>query len=124
MEELEQRLLALAENVRSTLKLEYNEESVKYQEGYIERTKSQIEEDYQEGFINAMGAFLGQCIIVIYGGAWYQDEDMGVCIRFDEHNKLFPFSKVGKQFENGLEDSVYSFFTVIPHIFKLGGRDV
>jgi hypothetical protein len=42
-----------------------------------------------------------------------------VAIVFDDNNKSYPFAKVSKQFENGLEDSVYSFYSIIPTIFKL-----
>jgi len=41
-----------------------------------------------------------------------------MAVAFDGKNRVYPFAKVSKQFENGLEDSVYSFYTVIP-IFKL-----
>jgi hypothetical protein len=43
------------------------------------------------------------------------------CVRFDEKNAVFPFAKVAKQLENGSVDSVLSFFTIIPIVFRLGG---
>jgi hypothetical protein len=42
-------------------------------------------------------------------------------VRFDAKNAAFPFAKVAKQLENGSADSVLSFFTAIPMVFRLGG---
>jgi hypothetical protein len=119
VKELEQ----LAETVKTKLDLNYDAESVKFIEGYIERIKTEFDLTEYQGLINAIGAFIGQCIIINYGGAWQLDpEGPHMCVAFDATNKVFPFSKTTKQFENGLEDSVYSFFTVIPTIFKFNSK--
>lgn len=116
MYELEQ----LAESVKNNLKLGYDDRSVKYIEGFIERVKTEFTQDERPGLIQAIGAFIGQCIILNYGGQWEIDNDRDeLCIAFDDANKIFPFAKVRKQFEHGLEDSVYSFYNVIPTVFKL-----
>lgn len=116
MKELE----ALAETVKTQLSLEYDTAAIKYIEEFIERQKSNFDEDQRKGLVNSLGAFIGQCIIKNYGGQWQMDEESkSVCITFDEKNKIFPFAKTAKQFDNGLEDSVYSFYTVIPTVFKL-----
>jgi len=67
-------------------------------------------------FVNVLGSYLGECIRRNYGGEWHADE-YGWCIRFDEDNAVYPFSKTRKQLENGAEDSIYSFFTMIPIVF-------
>ena len=109
----------LAESVKKQLNLKYNAESVKFLEGFIERNKATFEKEDAKGLINSLGAFLGQCIIENYGGQWQLDNETGsVAIVFDNKNKAFPFAKLSKQFENGLEDSIYSFYTVIPTVFK------
>ena len=115
MEELDQ----LAESVRQKLNLVYDAESVKFIEGFVERNRVQIAPEEWQGLITSLGAFLSRCIMLNYGGSWQQDDEHGPYIAFDEQNKVFPFSKVAKQFENGLEDSVYSFYQVIPIVFKL-----
>jgi hypothetical protein len=115
-------LTALAEKVKGGLKLDYNPEGVKFLEGFIERNKIAIARDEWDGLINSCGAFLGQCVIENYGGEWMQEPDGNVCVAFDNKNKVFPFAKVGKQFENGLTDSIYSFFTVIPTVFNLSQK--
>jgi hypothetical protein len=110
---------SLAITVKKELKLNYDADSVKFIEGFIERNKSAIPKDQWNGLINSCGAFLGQCIIENYGGHWEKDNDGLVCISFDDKNKAYPFAKVNKQFENGIEDSIYSFYIVIPKVFKL-----
>jgi hypothetical protein len=114
------KLENLAETVRQQLNLEYNGDSVKFIEGFIERNKSNLSKEEINGLINSLGSFLGQCIIKNYGGHWQADEDNGtVAVVFDDNNKAYPFAKVSKQFENGLEDSVYSFYSLIPTVFRL-----
>jgi len=116
MKELEN----LAESVRKQLNLKYDADSVKFIEGFIERNKGNFEKEESKGLINSLGSFLGQCIIENYGGQWQLDNETGsVAVAFDHKNKAFPFAKVSKQFENGLEDSIYSFYTIIPSIFKI-----
>jgi hypothetical protein len=112
-------LKKLAETVRTALKLEYDVASVKFMEGFIERNKLEIPEAEWDGLINSCGAFLGQCVIENYGGEWKRDEDGHTGVSFDDRNWVFPFAKVSKQFENGLGDSIYSFYTLIPVVFKV-----
>ena len=113
-----EELNALAESVKQKLNLDYDAESVKFTEEFIERIKTQFAPEEWQGLINSLGAFVGRCIIVNYGGSWQHDDKSGICIAFDERNKVFPFNKVTKQFQNGLEDSIYSFYTIIPTIYN------
>jgi hypothetical protein len=116
MKELEK----LAESVRKQLNLKYDADSIKFIEGFIERNKGNFEKEESQGLINSLGSFLGQCIIENYGGQWQLDNEAGsVAVVFDDKNKAYPFAKVSKQFENGLEDSVYYFYNIIPSIFKI-----
>jgi hypothetical protein len=119
MKELEN----LAESVRTELNLQYDAASVKFIEGFIERNKSSFDKEESNGLIHSLGCFLGQCIIENYGGQWQVDKETdSVAVVFDNNNKAYPFAKVSKQFDNGLEDSVYSFYSVIPTVFKLGKK--
>jgi hypothetical protein len=106
-----------AELVKKQLDIEYNEESIKFLEEFIERQKNRMDTNQIDGLINTLGSFLGECIIENFGGSWEEDEH-GLTIKFDEKNGVYPFSKIRKQFENGLEDSIFSFYTSIPIIFK------
>ena len=109
----------LAESVRTKLNLKYDANSVKFIKGFIERNKGSFEKEEYQGLINSLGSFLGKCIIENYGGQWELNENGSVAIAFDKNNKAYPFAKVSKQFENGLADSIYSFYGVIPTVFKL-----
>jgi hypothetical protein len=56
--------------------------------------------------------FFGEAILAAYGGAWSLDE-FGWHICFDEENRAYPFSKVGKHFRFGAEDSIAAFYCSI-----------
>ena len=114
-----QELTELAHKLKTVLEIKYDGDGVKFLEGFIERNKSVIAEEEWNGLINSCGAFLGQCIIENYGGQWLEEPDGNVTIAFDDDNKVYPFSKVMKQFENGLEDSIHSMFTIIPIVYSL-----
>lgn len=116
MKELED----LAEQVKSQLNLDYDTKSVKFVEEFIERQRNNFDSEQRKGLVNSIGSFVGQCIIKNYGGRWQFDQDtQTVCVALDDRNKIFPFAKTAKQIENGLEDSVYSFYTIIPTVFKI-----
>lgn len=114
MKELEE----LATLVRQELKVNFDSDSVKFVEDFIERNKVDFSKEQWQGLINACGAFLGQCIIENYGGKWERDENDVICVGFDEDNKVYPFAKVSKQFENGTEDSIFSFYAALPIVFN------
>lgn len=99
----------------------YTQESVQWLEGHMERLRQSGEfESFDERnkLTTMFGSFLGECIIRCYGGTWKRDE-LGVwCVAFDDRNAAFPFAKVEKQMDNGLEDGIASFFNVMPLIFK------
>jgi hypothetical protein len=97
--------------------LAYNEKSVAWVDDYIERNRKTLSENQVEALINVIGSFLGECIQRNYGGIWSQ-RDEGLAICFDSKNCVFPFNKVEKQFINGSEDSISSFYTLIPIVFK------
>ena len=109
----------LAETTRKQLKLKYDSDSVKYLEGFIERTKVNMDKDNWNGLITSCGAFLGECVIRNFGGVWKKDYNGTVCVKFDENNMAYPFAKTEKQFENGLGDSIHSFYSAIPTVFGI-----
>lgn len=116
---LAKQLTELALTAKNKLNIEFNDDGVKYLEGFIERVKSQFPKEDSDGIINTCGAFLGQCIIENYGGKWMYDENNQIVVSFGEKNNVYPISKTRKQFENGLDDSIYSMYSIIPLVFKL-----
>jgi len=99
----------------------YNRESVAWVDGFIERYRSKPDFTIESAamLVQVIGSYLGECVIHEYGGEWRQRED-GWGVFFDDKNAVFPFAKVYKQFENGVErgDSILGFFDLIgPVIF-------
>jgi hypothetical protein len=97
--------------------LDYDESSVAWLDGYIERSRKELKQETIEKLIDRFGCFLGECIRRNYGGQWAGANGTWA-IKFDDRNKIYPFNKVAKQFQNGSEDSILSFYTLIPIIFK------
>jgi hypothetical protein len=95
----------------------FDEAAVRWLDGFIQRQHERGKPELHEGLMNTLGSFLGECVIRTYGGAWaHLDGSWGV--QFDERNAVFPFAKVLEQLQDGAGDSVLSFFTVIPLVFK------
>jgi hypothetical protein len=69
--------------------------------------------------ISVFGSFLGECIVRCYGGEWTTDADGNWSVRIGE-NFAFPFNKVSKQIDNGVEDGIGSFFRAVPLVLKGG----
>jgi hypothetical protein len=99
---------------------DYNLESVEWLEGYVERLRSsgqfESEEDKRK-LTSVFGSFLGEAIIHCFGGKWV-DKDGTWAVAFSPDGMAFPFSKVAKQMDNGLEDGIASFFNAIPLLFE------
>lgn len=99
--------------------LAYDERSVEWLDGFIERQRERMSPDEAVNISQMLGCFLGECIIENFGGEWQQTEH-GLGVIFSDGNAGFPLNKVEKQFKNGAEDSVLSFYQTIPVIF--GGQ--
>ena len=104
---------------QSGVELGYDDASVEWVDGFIERQRVRFQGDQANGLVNVIGAFVGECVIANYGGNWRADEDGAWGVYFDNDNAAFPFAKVRKQFDNGREggDSVHSFYSTIPYLF-------
>lgn len=97
--------------------LAFDEESVKWLDGYIERNRKNWDEQTMEKLSGVLGSFLGECIRLNFGGEWKMDE-YGLGIFFSEGNVAYPFHKIKKQMINGEGDSIASFYATIPIIFN------
>lgn len=123
---MEEQLRGIAKKFITTIdadlgvKLGYDEESVDWVDGYVERIRVNFSEELIAPLSNVIGAFVGECVVANFGGRWRQSENgWGVC--FDDGNCVFPIAKVRKQFLNGAAeggDSIRSFYTLIPILFK------
>ena len=88
-------------------------DSVAWVEGFIERQRKNGNVEPGGGLHSVLGSYLGEAIIAATGGRWDED-DNGIGILFANGDKCYPFAKVAKQLENGLEggDSILSFYNV------------
>lgn len=106
----------------------YNPASIQWVEGYIERLRNsgQFNDEVKvNNLVEMFGSFLGECVVRNYGGEW-RNEDGRWGVYFGDKSAAFPFSKVKKLFDNGLEggDSISSFYSVLPQILlKTNGAD-
>jgi len=118
--QLEENAALVVKNFTSHTEFEFglNQASVEWVDGFINRQRAR--EDFSpslvDGLTSTLGSFLGECIIAAYGGAW-DKTDGGLGIVFDDKNAAYPINKVRKHLENGEEDSIYSFFTMIPLVY-------
>ena len=100
----------------------YTRESVQWLEGFIERLRQsgQFDGVGKGTLVSVFGSFLGECIVRCYGGKWTQ-RDGTWCIAFgdEDQHTAFPFAKVEKQIENGLEDGIAGLFNAIPAIWPI-----
>lgn len=90
-----------------------DERSVLWIEGMLERQRARGPE-YAQELVSVVGSYLGEAIIAACGGAWGREARGWIGIRFSEGNWAFPFAKVTKQAESGLEggESIASFYTL------------
>jgi len=102
-----------------------NRASVEWIEGFIERARERRESDASvpQGLVNTLGAFLGECIAVATGGGWHwQESQQDWGILFPSGAMAFPFTKVWRQFEGGVEggDSIVSFYDIAVNYIATG----
>ena len=122
---MEDQIKDLAQKLVSTLserlgvQLRYDRASVEWVDGYIERVRLNLDESSIVGLTTSIGSFLGECVIANYGGQWRESEGSWGVFFSDSNDRsaAFPFNKVRKQLLNGAEDSILSFYDVIPIVF-------
>ena len=96
--------------------LAFDENSIAWLDGYIERNRQDWSAELSEKLSSILGSFLGECIIKNFGGAWEMTE-YGLAVKFKDNNCVYPFNKIKKQFSNGSDDSILSFYQTIPILF-------
>ncbi len=98
-------------NRESVLGLEYHIEELR-RTGALKDAAGRMER------IDVYGSFLGECIILYYGGVWTRKEGTW-CVAFDEQRAVFPFTEVQNQIECGAGKGIERFFSAIPERFGL-----
>ena len=95
----------------------FDEPGVRWLDGYVQRQHEAGDPNLREALVSRLGSFLGKCVIETYGGYWTRF-DGAVGVAFDAKNCVYPFAKIEKHLENGCEDTVHGFFTMIPIVFE------
>ena len=100
--------------------LGFDERSVEWLDGFVERQRTRDDFDLasSDGLAQKLGSFLGECMCTQFGSQWKQ-LDEGLAVVFSQGNAAFPITKVRKQFANGVEDSILSFYRSAAIIFRL-----
>ena len=97
----------------------FDDRSVAWVEGFIERQRARGAAD---GLADVLGSYLGEAIISAAGGAWVRGPDGALGVRFDNGDIAYPFAKVDKQIERGLEggESILSFYRISVEMVATG----
>lgn len=114
------RINANAELVIKTFpdaNLGYDQESVEWIDGYIERNREKWDEHTKDQLKNVLGSFLGVCIERTMNARWEEDE-YGQALIFSDGNRAYPLNKTGKHIENGSDDSILSFYSTAEQLFN------
>lgn len=100
----------------------YDAPSVAWVEGFIERLRKRYGEGgVPGGVVSVIGSYLGEAIIATAGGEWIDDAG-GLGVQFANGDTAYPFVKVQKQFDQGLEDgeSIASFYDISVNFIATG----
>jgi hypothetical protein len=97
--------------------------SVEWVDGFIERQRVRPEStpDVVDRLASVLGSYLGECIAEATDGRWMNMPERGWAVELPNGTIAFPIGKVGKQFDNGPEDSVLGFYDVAVDYVATGG---
>ncbi|MCC2547748.1 hypothetical protein LJY25_14950 [Hymenobacter sp. BT175] len=108
-------LYAAAEAVRQQLQLAtYDEAAVQRLAGFIEEQRPLLKPDNHESVATALGCFLGQCMVQVFGGEWAAGPDGSTGVGIQGKHFFNPFYRVAEQLARGEKESVAMFFAGIP----------
>lgn len=68
----------------------------------------------------ALGSYVGETAIRLYGGKWLCDDDdpegeVKITVEFPDGSIIFPAMRCIKRYQNGAEDSIYSYMYALKH---------
>lgn len=66
----------------------------------------------------ALGSYIGQTVIKLYGGKWITNDndpegEMNIAVNLDNGSTIWPVMKCMKRYTNGQEDSIYDYVYVL-----------
>ncbi|WP_303312590.1 hypothetical protein [Hymenobacter sp. BT730] len=106
-----EELRSAAEAVRENLNISsFDEPAVRELAKFIEEQRTTMPAEEQPGVINALGCFLGECIIRSFGGYWYREINGLVSVRLQGSTLINPFVSVERHLLHGVTDAVVAVF--------------
>lgn len=96
-------------------KVSFDQDSVGRVETFIESQRAEAPDTARQ-LVNVLGCYLGEAVIeAVPGALWGEDKESGaLCVVFPNGDMAFPFYKVAKQIDEGLEngESILSFYNI------------
>ncbi|MDQ2792501.1 MAG: hypothetical protein M3Y12_00625 [Bacteroidota bacterium] len=110
---------AAAEQVRQQLQLTaFDAEGVAHLANFIRAQRGQLPADERPGVVLALGCFLGQCLVQVYGAEWAAGKDGSTGVGLVGRFFFNPFHLVDAQLNEGESASVAAFFASVPQRLK------
>lgn len=109
----------------SGYKADYTLESMKEIDRFIEEQSGEegiITKHGRGQIIFALGCYVGETVIRLYGGKWHTDDsdpagEVNASVELDGGAVIFPIQRVMKRYQNGSEDGIYAY------VWALGKKD-
>lgn len=108
---------------RVGITLGYDREGVAAIDRYVEDNREYWSEADCERLAGSIGAFVGECMLEVYGLAWRIDAEHGPGIELGTGDTAYPLTKAGKHVRGDASDGVLSFFETVGTIIAKGGID-
>ena len=108
-------LTTTAEQVRQELNLAgFGSEEVAHLNRVIDAQRRSLTPPEREGFITAVGCYLGECLVRTYHGEWAAGPDGTTGVGIAGQLFFNPFFLVKEQLDKGATASVAAFFASVP----------
>lgn len=123
---MERHLRAKAELVRRLARevhgtpLDYDEEGVHWLDAHLDQLRGTTPHDLQAELVEALGAFLGECLRRSLGGRWVLDDLAGLALELGPGLVVSPHAKVAAQLRDAQAQSVLAFFISLPAARAMG----
>ena len=104
----------------SGYKADYSLESMKEIDRFFDEqnTPTGILSKNRGQILFALGSYIGQTIIKLYGGKWITDDndpegELKIAVSLDNSSTLWPVIRCMKRYTNGPEDSIYAYIQAL-----------
>ena len=102
---------------------DYTLESMKELDRFIDEENDGIIARQRGRILFAMGAYVGKTVIKLYGGEWITNDrdpegELNITVRLPDGTQMMPVYKCMKRCKLGMEESLYSYVSVIPKIMN------